>query len=151
MIRYRLILPTTVLLAFVLTASVPAQERPKWVAPRSGVWTVTGVDEGNTSWSGSLKIARQRPSGRGVGLRGFFDWQTSDAEAAGREYVRGSFDRMTGRIFLRGYKLNNERGELALGTYVAFVNRKGRRMNRGRWCGTDVIEGTWSAALTGSK
>ncbi len=149
MLRYTLFLATVLVAAFAIAGPVAAQERVKWVAPQSGTWEVIGVDEENVVWTGSsLRLARQTTSGNNVTVRGYFDWRSSDGEFMGREYVRGTFDRTNGRMLLRGYRIRNERGELALGRYVGFLGGKGRRIMRGRWGGNDVVKGEWSAVFS---
>lgn len=149
--RYLLIFPMIAMLAVVLNASAAAQERLNWVAPKIGVWKMNGKDAEKMAWSGSLTLTSRHAAGSRVSFRGYFRWLSSDAETAGREYVRGQFDRTSGRLTLRGYALRNERGTLALTSYLAFVSRKGHLISRGRWFGKDVVKGNWSAVWQTSK
>jgi hypothetical protein len=147
--RYGLFLPIALVSVLGLAGSVAAQERAKWVAPQSGIWAVTGVDEDNVVWTGStLRLVRHGRMGSRVAVRGYFTWRSADGETVGREYVKGSFERANGRMLISGYRVRNERGELALGRYLGFLAARGRRITRGNWDGNDVVKGTWSATFS---
>lgn len=145
MAKRLLILLVVVIAAGFIPRALAAQTRSAFVAPRLGVWKVTGKDAENTGWSGRLHITRRQPSGRMLNIRGWFRWVSSDGETAGREYVSGRFDRSNGRLTLRGNEVKNERGEIMKTQYVAFVSKKGRMISRGRWFGEEVVEGSWRA------
>lgn len=123
----------------------PAQNKSVWVSPKIGIWQIAGKDEANTGWTGQIRFTGKTKSGSVVRYKGYFVWRSSDNETSGREYFRGTFDRRTGRLTLRGYAVKNVRGELGIGIYTGFVSQKGRRISRGSWGGNDVVEGTWSA------
>lgn len=141
-----LLLPLAALLFLSAPQSLAAQNKSRWVSPKAGVWQLTGKDEANSNWKGRIFFTRKTYSNKSiVKYKGYIDWSSPDSESAGREYFSGSFDRRTGKIVLRGTSLKTVSGDLALGIYTGFVNRKGRQISRGSWDGTDVIKGKWSA------
>jgi len=139
----------TVAAAFFVFCSVSsAQTTPRpWIAPGAGVWTVTAKDEDGTKWSGRLHLVRTGPKDKMLGYRGYFYWLSGDRQTSGNEYFTGIFDRWSGKLRFKGYKVRNIRGELGTGDYEASV-RKGRTM-RGDWAGDDAVPGKWSATLRG--
>ena len=122
-----------------------AQNKSVWVAPKIGIWQLIGKDEENTEWTAQLRFTRKTTSKSITKYKGFFIWRSSNGEIVGREYFTGSFDKRTGKLRLKSYAVKNVSGSLAVGTYVGFVSRKGRRITRGSWDGNDVVKGTWSA------
>ena len=133
------------LLIDILPLSVQAQTKALWVSPRAGVWNVVAKDDENTNWTARLKIAKRSIRNRIVHYSGHFSWISDDKETSGREYFTGSFNRATGKLRLKAYAVKNYHGELAIGNYIASVNRKGRNIYRGTWTGNDNVPGKWSA------
>lgn len=123
-----------------------AQNKSVWVSPKAGVWQLTGKDEENINWKGQIVFTKKTYSNKSiVKYKGYIDWKSPDDESSGQEYFTGSFDRRTGKLVLKGTSLKNVSGDLALGIYTGFVNRKGRQIRRGSWDGVDVVKGKWSA------
>ena len=127
------------------TAATHAQAQRSWVAPKAGVWRVAAKDEADTVWSGRVTLAKRGVSRRIVKYRGYFYWLSDNKETEGREYFKGSFDRLTGKLRLKAYAVRNVKGELGTGNYIASVNRKGKNIFRGMWDGENNIPGKWSA------
>lgn len=128
-----------------LPQAIKAQSGPSFAAPRAGVWRVAGKDADGVIWGDSLRITKRQLAGNIVRLSGYFVWRSADKTTEGREYVRGSFERGSGRLTLAGYALKNRRGEIAKTRYIAYVSRQGRLISRGRWYGKEVVKGTWKA------
>lgn len=122
-----------------------AQTKSVWVAPRVGIWQLTGTDEENTGWTAQIRFSGKTISGSTVRYKGYFVWRNSDGTTTGREYFTGVFNKRTGRLRLKGTSVKNVSGDLGIGTYTGFVSRKGRRISRGSWGGEDVVKGNWSA------
>ncbi len=128
-----------------LPQAIKAQSGSSFTAPRAGFWRVTGKDADGVIWGERFRITKRQLAGNIVKLSGYFDWRSADKTTEGREYVRGSFERSSGRLTLAGYAVKNRRGEIAKTRYVAYVSRQGRLISRGRWSGKDVVTGTWKA------
>lgn len=138
-------LPILVLI-FGLSPAVVSQTKQAWAAPKAGVWKVSATDEENTKWTAEMRIVKRGIRNRLVRYRGYFSWLSEDGETSGREYFNGTFDRHSGKLVLKAYRAKSEKGELGIGNYRAFVNRKGRNISRGVWYGPETVPGTWSAA-----
>ena len=141
-----IVLPVLVFLISLSPLTATSQTKQVWVAPKAGIWTVTGSDEENTKWTGTMRIAKRDVRNKLVRYRGYFTWKSDDGETTGREYFNGTFDRTSGRMRLKAYRAKSEKGELGVGNYTAFVNRKGRNISRGVWSGANTVPGTWSAS-----
>ena len=141
-----IVLLVLVLLISVSPLSATSQTKQAWVAPKAGIWTVLGSDEENTKWTGTMRIVKRGVRNKLVRYRGYFAWRSENGETTGREYFNGSFDRWSGRLLLTAYRAKSEKGELGVGNYKAFVNRKGRNIIRGVWSGADTVPGTWAAS-----
>jgi len=72
---------------------------------------------------------------------GYFDW-IGTGNASGREYFRGTYDLQTRRLSIQGYRLDNPRGNIGLGSYQAILNMNGNDFTSGRWSGGGVWEAT---------
>lgn len=140
-----LILPTAVLCVLVFVFGVHAQQRSTHATPNAGVWSVNGKDAEGAGWRARLWITRRVTSANLVTVKGFFDWVSSDSKTSGREYVKGTFHRDSGRLNMQGYAVRSRRGEIMKTSYRAIVNRSGRLITRGRWSGKEVVKGNWTA------
>ena len=141
-----IVLPVVVLLISLSPLIATSQTKQAWVAPKAGIWTVTGSDEENIKWTATMRIAKRAVRNKLVRYRGYFAWKSEDGETAGREYFNGTFDRWSGRFLLKAYRAKSEKGELGVGNYRAFVSRKGRNIGRGVWSGANTVPGTWTAS-----
>lgn len=133
---------------FVVSApqSSAAQNKSRWVSPKAGVWQLSGKDEENINWTGQIIFTKKTYFNKSiVRYKGYIVWSSPDIESSGREYFTASFDKHTGKLVLKGNSLKIVKGDLALGVYTGFVNRKGRQIRRGSWDGVDVVKGKWSA------
>lgn len=144
-------LPALVLLIGTFSIEAVSQKKQIWVAPKSGVWKVSAVDEENTKWTAMMRINRRGVRNKLIQYRGYFGWKSEDGEISGREFFNGTFDRFTGMMRLKAYRAKSDKGELGIGSYRAFVNRKGRRISKGVWFGPETVPGIWSASWQGSK
>jgi PKD repeat protein len=139
---------------FVISApqNSAAQTKSHWVSPKAGVWQLSGKDEENINWTGQIVFTKKTYSNKSiVKYKGYIDWSSPDDESSGQEYFTGSFDRRTGKLVLKGTSLKIVSGDLALGVYTGFVNRKGRQIRRGSWDGVDIVKGKWSAKWLKSR
>ena len=134
-------------LLIVLTPQFSAaQNKSLWVSPQTGVWQLTGKDEENINWTGQIIFTNKTHLKKSrVRYRGYIIWSSPDDDSAGRENFTGIFDRRTGKLVLKGTSLKIDSGDLAMGVYTGFVNRKGRQIRRGSWDGVNIVKGKWSA------
>jgi hypothetical protein len=134
---------------FVCAAGIPltanGQTSSKWVAPRSGLWNLKGSDDRGTNWSAKVTLVRTKRRGELQKYRGDFNWLSADGSSAGRESFTGRFDRRSGLLRLKSSSVVAEKGDLGPAMYVGFGRSKGKRITRGKWHGSDVVPGVWSA------
>jgi hypothetical protein len=140
------VLPVFVFLISISPLTAASQTKQVWVAPKAGIWTVSGSDEENTKWTATMRIAKRGIRNKLIRYSGYFSWKSEDGETAGREYFNGSFDRWSGSLRLTAYRAKSEKGELGVGNYRAFVSRKGRDISRGVWFGASTVPGKWAAS-----
>ncbi len=134
-----------------LPRALSAQSRLTWTAPKLGVWKVTGSDEEEVNWSGSIKFETRKRVGSLDKYRGHFNWRSLDGKDSGREYFTGSFNGKTGRFTIVGIRVTRAKGNIGTGRYWSHVRNKGRRLANGTWGGKDVVKGTWSAVWIRSR
>lgn len=140
-----LILPTALLCVLVFVFGVHAQQRSTHLAPKAGVWRVNGKDAEGSGWRAKFTLAKRKTSANLVAVKGFFDWVSYDSKTSGREFVKGTFHRDSGRLNMQGYAVRSRRGEIMKTGYRAIVSRSGRLITRGKWFGKDVVKGNWTA------
>ena len=133
-----------ILIAVTSAAEASSQKKDLFISPKAGVWTVTAVDEENTNWSGRLYLVRRAARRMNVRYSGQFYWRSADGAGIGREYFSGRFNRLTGKLVLRGHRITSIKGDLARGHYTASLSR-GRRIFNGSWSGEESVPGKWSA------
>lgn len=144
-------LPAIVFLIGIFSITAVSQKKQVWVAPKSGVWKVSAVDEENTNWTAVMRLNRRGVRNKLIQYRGYFGWKSEDGETSGREFFNGTFDRHTGMMRLKAYRAKSEKGELGIGNYRAFLSLKGRRISKGVWSGPETVPGTWFASWQGYK
>lgn len=145
MMKLFIVLPILVLIFGLSPATGLSQTAQVWVPPKAGTWKVSATDEENTNWTADMRIEKRGVRNKLTRYRGYFSWLSEDGETAGREYFNGTFDRKRGKLLLKAYRVKSKKGELGLGNYRAFVNRKGRNISSGVWSGAETVPGTWSA------
>lgn len=145
MIRQLLIAIMVLMALTYLPQAISAQSRSAWTAPKLGLWKVTGSDEADVSWTGTIKLDTRKRVGSVDKYRGHFTWRSVDGKDSGREYFHGSFNRKTSRFVIVGARVTHAKGDIGTGTYWSVVRNKGRQLSNGKWGGKDVIKGTWSA------
>lgn len=133
-----------ILLFSLFPVYINGQSRP-WAPPKAGLWTVTGTDEENTSWTAKMTLVRAGTRDGRAQYRGNFLWEATDGVAAGRETFRGWFDRKTGILRLTSVSVKSEKGELGSGVYFARAKHKGTMLTAGTWKGKEVVPGKWTA------
>lgn len=139
------LLAVVLLFVEVLPGDAFGQKRP-WVAPKTGIWQLKGIDNADTSWTAVVRLVRLPRKNGYQRYRGHFDWKSDDGEGSGKEFFTGAFDRKSGRLKLKAHSVKSEKGVLGVGNYTAFVRQKGRKIVGGKWFGNDVVPGTWNAS-----
>jgi hypothetical protein len=109
----------------------------------SGMWALQGRDVAGTDWLANLVIQQNLTSGGGT-LSGYFDWQSTNLAAYGREYFTGTYSASTRLVHLEGNRLENARG-IVLGRYDAKVDATGNLLVDGSWS-TGIVSDDWTAA-----
>lgn len=144
MLRWLLALITFLVVGLYATDAF-AQGKKPWAPPKVGVWTIAATDEENTVWSGDMVLTRHGTRGGKVRYRGYFDWESTDGKASGRENFTGWFDRKTGTFRMNAYEVKSDVGTLAIGRYWSRVQSKGSELVEGTWDGKGVVPGKWTA------
>jgi len=120
------------------TDFAPAQETGK-TGP-VGVWDISGEDESEVQWIGTLVLMSSARSG----LHGHVDWIGSDG-SCGREYISGSFHEGTRTLKLVGKRVVFS-DEIARASYRAELSVDGSALDDGKWSDSDpTVPGHWSA------
>ena len=96
----------------IISPVAQAQNRTLQVSPKPGIWKVIGKDEENTFWKATLRFTKQRNFKSLVKYKGYFSWHSSDNETSGIEYFTASFQKTSGKLVLKGYRIKNFRGNL---------------------------------------
>jgi len=128
-----------------------AQAGKGWAAPKSGVWRVTGKDDGGVRWHATMHLAARGRVGSGSIYRGYFDWRSADGMHSGRETFNANFDRASGLITIVGRRVTRVKGDVAPGRYRGHLSNRGRKIVRGTWGGSDIVNGKWSAVWPGPR
>ena len=137
----------------VSVATIPNE---KQISPKPhltyGTWTLLeSTDDVGNDWSNSvLKFTRQKETGDGLELEGFFEWRNGDT-LIGKEFVIGNYVESTRSLYIEGQAVENasDYGQLAVGSFSARLAEDNRHLEDGAW-GSSVgnssgIPGTWRA------
>jgi hypothetical protein len=129
-------------IALFITAAVPGMSiAAQAQGPRLGTWELTGRDK--IDWKATLVFTLLD---RTI-CHGYFKWQSNSSDqASGLETFEGIFNPADSMITLKGLDMKDKKGQIATGSiYEATVTENGYALINGRWFGTNVAPGTWSA------
>ena len=104
--------------------------------PRVGMWRVTGLgQQGN--WTANMVIDQLTSAG----FSGYFQWRGGYGNG-GTEFFRGTYDPLTRKLAIQGYRLANARG-IALDRYEAYLTSDGKNLESGTWSDGGKWEAKW--------
>lgn len=109
--------------------------------PRPGTWYLVGRD--TTYWRAEMILERRD----GNHYAGQMTWHAlADEPAGGTEPFQAEYDPATHTLRMQGEPVRNATGNIASGArYEARVACDGAYLAYGRWWGTDIADGTWTA------
>ena len=96
----------------------------------------------------TLKFTSQHETKDGLVLSGFFEWRGPTA-VLGRENFTAFYVAATRQLFIEGKSVENQAGELGVGSFSAILTADGRGLVDGTWGSTPGqqtgVRGTWNA------
>lgn len=96
----------------------------------------------------TLKFTSQQETKDGLMLSGFFEWRGPTA-VLGRENFVAFYVAATRQLFIEGKSVENQVGQLGVGSFSAILTADGRALVDGTWGSTPGqqtgVRGTWNA------
>jgi hypothetical protein len=96
----------------------------------------------------TLKFTSQQETKEGLMLSGFFEWRGPTA-VLGRENFVAYYIAATRQLFIEGMSVENQAGQLGVGSFSAILTADGRRLIDGTWGSTPGqqtgVHGSWNA------